>query len=109
MSEAFRALDELRGLIDALCEEAITPEQVRRLEELVLAHPEAEAYYVQYLNFHANLAYHFRALPGRTEPELWPLPDSCPADGAALSIQPTIESPTPGRMPPPIPPTTGLL
>ena len=35
--------DELQALLDALCEETITPEQVRRLEEMVLAHPEAEA------------------------------------------------------------------
>ena len=38
----FQDLAELRALLDALCEESITPEQVGRLEELVLAHPEAE-------------------------------------------------------------------
>ena len=33
---------ELRALLDALCEESITPEQLRRFKELVLAHPEAD-------------------------------------------------------------------
>ena len=107
MTRPLQDFAELCELLDSLCEESFTPEQIRRLEELILAHPQAEAYYVQYMNFHANLAYHFRALPGRTEPDLCPLPGSCPADESALSIQPT--SQTPDRMPPPIPPTTGLL
>jgi ferric-dicitrate binding protein FerR (iron transport regulator) len=59
--------DELRGLIDALCEESITPEQLRRLEELVLADPRAEAFYVQYMSLHADLSRHFAALPGPAE------------------------------------------
>src|SRR5262249_25220536 len=59
-------LAELRTLLDALCEESITPEQLARLEELVLAHPEAEAFYVQFMSFHADLV---RAigLSGRVE------------------------------------------
>jgi hypothetical protein len=56
-------LSELRTLLDALCEETITDEQVRRLEELVLNHPEAEAYYVQAMSQHADLVSHFAALP----------------------------------------------
>jgi ferric-dicitrate binding protein FerR (iron transport regulator) len=63
-------LPELRQLLDAVCEETITPEQVRRLEELLLAHPEAEAFYVQYLSLHADLARHFAALPATTEQTL---------------------------------------
>jgi hypothetical protein len=47
---------ELRSLLDALCEESISAEQVRRLEELVLSHPDAEAYYVQYMNLYADLS-----------------------------------------------------
>jgi Concanavalin A-like lectin/glucanases superfamily len=50
---------ELRALLDALVEESIAPEQVRRLEELVLKHPEAEAFYVQYLGMVADLSRHF--------------------------------------------------
>ena len=44
-------LAELRPLLDALAEETITPEQHRRLKELVIAHPEAQAEYAK------NIAY----------------------------------------------------
>ena len=59
-------LAELQTLLDALCEESITPEQVRRLEELVRTHPAAEAFYVQYLSFYADLIGHFGVLPAMT-------------------------------------------
>ena len=36
MPDRFDGLDELRDLIHALCEESITPEQMQRLEKLVL-------------------------------------------------------------------------
>src|SRR5262249_21315413 len=67
MTEPFRDLAELRALLDALCEETITAEQMRRLEELVLAHPEAEAHYVQYLSLYADLARHFAGPPVTAE------------------------------------------
>jgi ferric-dicitrate binding protein FerR (iron transport regulator) len=70
MSEPLRDLDELRGLLDALCEETISPEQVARLEALVLRHPEAEAFYVQYMGLYADLARHFVAAPATTEQSL---------------------------------------
>jgi hypothetical protein len=57
-------------LLDALCEETISPDQVARLEELVLAHPELEACYVQYLSLHAELAGRFGAVPAQTEQSL---------------------------------------
>jgi hypothetical protein len=59
---------EFRDLLDALCEGIITPAQMQRLEELVLAHPEAEAYYVQYMNLDADLACHFAARSDRPVP-----------------------------------------
>ena len=62
--------DELRGLLDALCEESITPEQIERLEQLVLADPRAEAYYVQYMSLHADLVGRFSVLADRTERSL---------------------------------------
>jgi hypothetical protein len=68
MTPTFPHPDELRALLDALCEETITPEQLRRLEELVLAYPEAEAFYVQRMSLHADLIRHFRALPDRAGP-----------------------------------------
>lgn len=66
---------ELRGLLEALCEEAITPEQVARLEALVLADPEAEIYYINYVQMQVDLLREFGAvapgpgagLRGRTE------------------------------------------
>jgi hypothetical protein len=70
MTSPFPGFTELRGLLDALCEESITAEQMRRLEELVLAHPEAEAYYVQYMSLFADLSRHFAALPGTTAESL---------------------------------------
>jgi hypothetical protein len=63
MNPEFPELPELRGLLDALCEETISVEQVRRLEELVLTRPEAEAFYVQYMTLHADLIRHFAVLP----------------------------------------------
>ncbi len=52
---------ELQDLLDALCEGSIRADQMSRLEELLLAHPEAEARYVQYLNLHADVVRHFSA------------------------------------------------
>ncbi|HEY7424913.1 MAG TPA: LamG-like jellyroll fold domain-containing protein [Gemmataceae bacterium] len=76
MMRPFEHFEELRVLLDALCEETIGAEQVRRLEELVLAHPEAEAYYVQSMSLHADLLDHFRVLPLR-------LPAALRENGAA--------------------------
>jgi hypothetical protein len=70
MTRTYQQLDELQALLDSLCEESITPEAVRRLEELVLTYPEAEAYYVQSMHLHAELIRHFAALPGTTEQSL---------------------------------------
>jgi hypothetical protein len=55
---------ELRDLLDALCDETITAAGMQRLEELIQAHPEAEAYYVQYMSMSADLARHFAATAG---------------------------------------------
>jgi hypothetical protein len=57
---------ELHQLLDALCEESITPEQQHRLEELVLNHPEAEAYYVRFMSFYADLIRTATSLPVST-------------------------------------------
>src|SRR5262245_30789691 len=70
MTRPFESFDELRALLDALCEESISPEQQLRLEEMILHHPEAEAYYVQYMSLQADLAGHFSVLPGLTEQDL---------------------------------------
>src|SRR5262249_49427373 len=67
MRQSFQKFDELRELLNALCEETITAPQMKHLEGLVLSHPEAEAYYVQYMNLYADLAGHFTGLPGMRE------------------------------------------
>ena len=70
MTRPFAELAELRALLDALCEESATEEQVRRLEELVLNRPEAEAYYIQFMSLHADLARSFGVLPAQAGPSL---------------------------------------
>lgn len=57
---------ELRELLDALCEESITAEQMVRLEAILLADPAAEAFYVQYMSMFADLQRHFG---GQAAPE----------------------------------------
>jgi len=47
--------DELRTLCSATVEGTLTPEQSRRLEELVLADPAARRFVVEHLNLHASL------------------------------------------------------
>jgi hypothetical protein len=97
-------LAELRGLLDALCEESITPEQVRRLEELVLAHPEAEALYVQYMSLYADLSRRFAALPAASGESLQagPPPGPVPGQEMAREGQPAsirLRRWLPGRLP----------
>lgn len=70
MSEPMSILAEVRTLAEAMCESTANNEQVRRLEELLLGHPEAEAFYVQYLSQYAELARHFSALPSPVERSL---------------------------------------
>jgi hypothetical protein len=67
MSRLSRELAELRRLLDALCEETITADQVQRLEDLVCGHPEAEAYYIQYMSLHADLSRRFAVLPAGSD------------------------------------------
>jgi hypothetical protein len=82
-------LVELRGLLDALCEESISDEQLRRLEELVLKHPEAEAYYVQFMSLYADLVGHFGVLPRPAERVLQSAPATIAAPGKSVEARPT--------------------
>jgi hypothetical protein len=62
---------ELRALVDALCDETITPEQMQRLEGLLHGDVEAQAFYVQYMNQHAGLVRHLetrRSVPAPAAP-----------------------------------------
>ncbi len=50
---------EVRKLLDSLCDETITPEQMGRLEELILSDPAAEALYIEYMQMHAGFLREF--------------------------------------------------
>jgi ferric-dicitrate binding protein FerR (iron transport regulator) len=78
--------EEIQALLDALAEETIAPDQVRRLEELVLAYPEAEAFYVQYMGLVADLSRHFAAAPPPTEQTIRQKVEAIPA--AAEPVRP---------------------
>jgi hypothetical protein len=97
MTPRFPEFAELQALLDALCEESITPEQVRRLEELVLTRPEAEAYYVQYLSLQADLVGHTGVLPAPAEQVL---------RARVRAVHPGVEPQpaAPGEVGPPPPP-----
>ena len=88
MTTPFQDYEELRSLLDALCEETITAEQVRRLEELVLAHPEAEGFYVQYLHLYADLSQHFAVLPASMTESLRSRLDAASQGKGAKSVEP---------------------
>ena len=57
--------EELRALLEALCEETITPEQVARLEAMILPDPEAEIYYITYMQMQVDLLREFGVISPR--------------------------------------------
>ncbi|HEY1188653.1 MAG TPA: alpha-2-macroglobulin family protein [Gemmata sp.] len=83
---------ELQPLLDALCEETITAEQLKRLEELVLMHPEAEAHYIRFMSFHADLIGQFAGLP---EPKAAPQPEPAPKTAPRAKAKPVRAVPKP--------------
>ncbi|AMV18001.1 LamG-like jellyroll fold domain-containing protein [Planctomyces sp. SH-PL14] len=67
---SFPEAEELRALLDKLCEERIRPEEIARLEEIVLSRPEAEAYYVQFMGMYADLTHALSVPPKFVEEAL---------------------------------------
>ncbi len=57
-------INEARALIEALCEESITPEQLRRLEELVIDDANVLAFYIQSMHLQSDLRRKFGTDPG---------------------------------------------
>ncbi len=55
--------EEFRDLLETLCEERTTPEQIARLEQMVLADPRAEENYITYMTLQAGLRWKLRGLP----------------------------------------------
>lgn len=62
-----KSLTELELLLESLCEDRLTAEEMRRLEQLVLASPEACWQYLTYLDLHGTL-YWDAAGAGSPEP-----------------------------------------
>src|SRR5262249_31842971 len=77
---------ELRGLVEALCEESIAPEQMARLEEILRADPEAEEFYISSILVQSKLLQAFGgALPdlgGKSRGKRAPWRDAAEAEGA---------------------------
>lgn len=61
---------ELTALLEALCEDRLTPEQARRLELLVLNDREARQFYLDYIALHGALYWDAAISPGDSFPEL---------------------------------------
>lgn len=78
-------MGELRTLLEALCEETITPEQMARLEALVMADPEAEAAYFEVMQIQAELLHEFGGLSIGVE------------EAENRSMDTSVRSPTPSR------------
>jgi ferric-dicitrate binding protein FerR (iron transport regulator) len=80
MSSTWQGFEELQPLCEAAIEERLTPEQLQRLEQLVLEHPEARRLYVEYLHQHASLRWSV------AEPALLAMPRPVPPEPAARTV-----------------------
>lgn len=89
--------EEFRALLDALCDESISDAEVRRLEQIVLSHPEAEALYVQHMGLFAELAQQVGHTPRLNELQL------CRRLPPAALRDLTLESATASRRTPRVP------
>ncbi|QJX00640.1 alpha-2-macroglobulin family protein [Frigoriglobus tundricola] len=98
MTPASPVITELQPLLDALAEENITPDQLRRLEELVLMHPEAEAHYIRFMSFCADLIGHVAGLPEPKQVATTALPPIAPTqDPPHPRLEPARPSPVAPR------------
>src|SRR5262245_31783749 len=61
---------ELFELLEALCEERLTPQQVTRLDQLVVASAEARRLYIDYVTLHGTLAWDVAAAASDEFPAL---------------------------------------
>lgn len=46
----------IRDIADAICEEQVTPEQIKELEQLLKGNPEAKRFYIDYISIHTYLS-----------------------------------------------------
>lgn len=63
MSLSEQTIAEIQDLAWAMADEAITPEEVKRLETLLLADPEARKLYVECMQLQADLYMFFNPKP----------------------------------------------
>ncbi|SIO67962.1 Concanavalin A-like lectin/glucanases superfamily protein [Singulisphaera sp. GP187] len=62
---------ELQSLLEAVCEETITTEQLARLEAIMMADPEAETRYLEFMQVHADLLREFGGARSRVDLSGW--------------------------------------
>jgi hypothetical protein len=55
MTDQYKSLTELDNLLEALCEDRLSADEISRLEQLVLSSPEARWKYLTYLDLHGTL------------------------------------------------------
>jgi len=55
MTDRYKSLTELDNLLEALCEDRLSADEISRLEQLVLSSPEARWKYLTYLDLHGTL------------------------------------------------------
>lgn len=89
MSKREVQLAELSLLMEALCEERLTPAEQTRLEEIVLSDPEAMQFYLNYSHLHGTL--HWDQAQGAEEA----IPEASPVSETELTVTP--RSASPGR------------
>ncbi|KMT64810.1 LamG-like jellyroll fold domain-containing protein [Catenovulum maritimum] len=47
--------EDIKQIADAVCDQEVTPEQVKQLEQLLLGNPEAQRFYQQYVETHVQM------------------------------------------------------
>jgi hypothetical protein len=69
---------ELRQILEALFEERAEPEQLRRLDELVLGDAACRRFYLEYVDLHGNLYWDAAQADAEPVPLATPLPEERP-------------------------------
>ena len=91
MSHSHTPPTELELLLEALCEDRMTPDEAQRLEHLVLSSPEARWHYLTYLDLHGTL-YWDAAGAGSPEPlssqevPIYVAPEQIPSKSTPLPL-----------------------
>jgi ferric-dicitrate binding protein FerR (iron transport regulator) len=69
---------ELHGLLSGLCDDALTPAERARLEQLLEADAECRAHYLQYVDMHARLLAHPQGTSTVSAAEAFATPNGAP-------------------------------